>query len=205
VPTRSHTFGLAIAALVVAAAATGCTATSSTSSAESRDTSIAVSSPPQSTPAARVAPDYRRLLIEPGDINTGTDTFATRSLTTNPGGSDGVSALFVNQHDTRAIGDTIVVLPDSAAATTTLNSTVSALGTTVTGGRPQPWPVGTGGTVVSGTSPDGAKAVTVLLFTEGRAVVRLEFDSAPGDPMPPQVVTDVGKQQQIAIRTGLTG
>jgi len=199
VPTRSHTFGLAIAALVVAAAATGCTATSSTSSAESPDPSSAVSSPPQSTPAARVAPDYRRLLIQPGDINTGTDTFATRSLTTNPGGSDGVSSLFVNQHDTRAIGDTIVVLPDSAAATTTLNMTVSALGTTVTGGRPQPWPV------VSGTSPDGAKAVTVLLFTEGRAVVRLEFDSAPGDPMPPQVVTGVGKQQQIAIRTGLPG
>jgi len=45
----------------------------------------------------------------------------------------------------------------------------------------------------------------VLLFTEGRAVVRLEFDSAPGDPMPPQVVTDVGKKQQIAVRTGLTG
>jgi len=190
---------------VVAAAATGCTATSSTSSAESPDTSSAVSSPPQSTPAARVAPDYRRLLIEPGDINTGTDTFATRSSTTNPGGSDGVAALFVNQHDTRAIGDTILILPDSAAATTTLNTTVSSIGTTVTGGSPQPSPVGTGGTVVSGTSPDGSKAVTVLLFTEGRAVVRLEFDSAPGDPMPPQVVTDVGKKQDIAIRTGLPG
>ena len=55
------------------------------------------------------------------------------------------------------------------------------------------------------TAPDGAKAMIVLLFTESRAVVRLEFDSAPGDPMPPQVVTDVGKQQQIAVRTGLTG
>jgi hypothetical protein len=205
VPTRSHPFGLVIATLVVATVVTGCSATSSTSSVESPDTSIAVSSPPPSTPAGRVASDYRRLLIEPGDINNGTDTFATRSSTTNPGGSDGVSALFVNQHDTRAIGDTIVVLPDRAAATTTLNSTVSAIGTIITGGRPQPWPVGTGGTVVSGTSPDGSKAVIVLLFTEGRAVVRLEFDSAPGDPMPPQVVTDVGKKQQIAVRTGLTG
>ena len=154
---------------------------------------------------SRVAPDYRRLLIEPGDINTGTDTFATRSSTTNPGGSDGVSALFVNQHDTRAIGDTIVVLPDRAAATTTLNSTVSAIGTIITGGRPQPWPVGTGGTVVSGTSRDGSKAVIVLLFTEGRAVVRLEFGSAPGDPMPPQVGTDVGNKQEIAIRAGGAG
>ena len=205
--TRSHPFGRAIATLVVAAAATatGCTATSSTSSAESPDTSIALSSPPQPTPAGRVASDYRRLLIEPGDINTGTDTFATRSSTTNPGGSDGVAALFVNRHDTRAIGDTILILPDSAAATTTLNTTVSAIGTIITGGRPQPSPVGTGGTVVSGTSPDGAKAVTVLLFTESRAVVRLEFDSAPSDPMPSQVVTDVGKKQEIAVRTGLTG
>ena len=141
-----------------------------------------MSSPPQSTPASRIAPDYRRLLIQPGAINTGTDTFATRSSTTNPGGSDGVSALFVNQHDTRAIGDTILILPDSAAATTTLNTTVSSIGTIVTGGSPQPSPVGTGGTVVSGSSPDGSKAVTVLLFTEDRAVVRLELGSAPGDP-----------------------
>jgi hypothetical protein len=202
---RSQGFGLAIAILVVVGPAIGCTATSSTSSPESPDTSIALSSPPQSTPASRVAPDYRRLLIEPGDITTGTDTFATRSSTINPGGSEGVSALFVNEHDTRAIDDTILILPDSAAATTTLNTTVSSLGTVVTGGRPQPSPMGTGGTVVSGSSPDGSKAVTVLLFTEDRAVVRLEFGSAPGDPMPPQVVTDVGKKQEIAIRTGLPG
>ena len=204
-PTRSHTFGLLIATFVVAAVATGCTAASSTSSAKSPDTSIALSSPAQSTPAGRRAPDYRRLLIEPGDITTGTDTFATRSSTTNPGGSEGVSALFVNQHDTRAIGDTILILPDSAAATTTLNTTVSSIGTIVTGDSPQPSPVGTGGTVVSGSSSDGSKAMIVLLFTEGRAVVRMEFDSAPGDPIPQQVVTEVGKKQEIAIRTGLPG
>ena len=57
--------------------------------------------------------------------------------------------------------------------------------------------------MVSGTSPDKSKAVTVLLFTQGRAVVRLEFDSAPGDPMPPPFVTDVGMKQEIAIRAGL--
>jgi hypothetical protein len=65
--------------------------------------------------------------------------------------------------------------------------------------------VGTDGTVVSGSSPDGSNAVTVLLFTEVRAVVRLEFGSAPGDPMPPQVVSDVGNKQEIAIRAGLPG
>ena len=144
-PKRSHPVGLAIATILVAAAVAGCTATSSTSSAEWPGTPIALSSTPQSTLESRVAPDYRRLLIEPGDINTGTDTFAIRSSTTNPGGADGVSALFVNQADTRAIGDTILILPDSAAATTTLNTTVSSIGTVVTGGSPQPSPVGTGG------------------------------------------------------------
>src|SRR4029077_4098899 len=66
VPTRSHPFGLAIATLVVAVAVTVCTATIPPSSAESPDTSSPLSSPPQSTPAGREAPDYRRLLIEPG-------------------------------------------------------------------------------------------------------------------------------------------
>jgi hypothetical protein len=115
-----------------------------------------------------------------------------------------VSQLFSSNHgDTRAIDDTVLILPDTGAATTTLNTTVSSIGTVVSGGNPQPSPVGTGGTVASGTSPDGSKAVTVLLFTEGRAIVRLEFGSAPGDPMPPQFVTDVGKKQDIAVRTGL--
>ena len=44
-----------------------------------------------------------------GDINAPGDKFVTRSSTTNPGGIDGVAVLFVNQDDTRAIGDTILV------------------------------------------------------------------------------------------------
>ena len=62
----------------------------------------------------------------------------------------------------------------------------------------------TGGTMVSGTSPDGSKAATVLLFTEGKAFTNLEFDSAPNDPVP-QFVTDVGQKQDTAIKNGLHG
>ena len=63
--------------------------------------------------------------------------------------------------------------------------------------------LGTGGTTIAGTSPDGAKAVTILLFTEGRSIVTLEFDSAANDPVPPDFVTDVGQKQDSAIKSGL--
>jgi hypothetical protein len=81
----------------------------------------------------------------------------------------------------------------------------AALGDLVKGGTPAPAAVGTGGTMVSGTAPDGAKAVTVLLFTEGKAFTNLEFDSAPNDPVPPQFVTDVGQKQDTPIKNGLHG
>ena len=44
----------------------------------------------------------------------------------------------------------------------------------------------------------------MLLLAEGRASVRLEFDSASGDPMPRQLVTGVAQKQDIAIRSGLS-
>jgi hypothetical protein len=65
----------------------------------------------------------------------------------------------------------------------------------VTGGNPCPAAVGTAGTIVSGTAPDGSQAVTVLLFTPGNAVTNLEFDCPPNDPVPPQFVTDVGQNK----------
>ena len=71
------------------------------------------------------------------------------------------------------------------------------------GGTPTPFPVGTDGVVVSGTHPDEHKAVTLVFFTEGQALVRLEFQSAIGDATTDQFVTNVGKMQQIALRVGL--
>lgn len=149
------------------------------------------------------AVDYSRLLIQPGDINTPTDTFSIRSAVPNRRGGKGVSALFVNQDDTRAVGVTITILPDPGAAKAALDASVASMGATVTGGTPQPAPVGTDGTVITGTSPDGAKDMTVLLFTEGPAVARMDFGSAPGKPTAPEVVHDVGVKQDIALRGGL--
>ena len=73
----------------------------------------------------------------------------------------------------------------------------------VAGGTPKPVAVGTDGVMVIGTYPDEDKAVTLMFFTEGRALVRLEFQSASGDTTTDRFVTDVGKMQQIALRVGL--
>ena len=57
--------------------------------------------------------------------------------------------------------------------------------------------------MITGTYPDENKAVTLMFFTEGRALVRLEFQSATGDTTTDQFVTAVGKMQHIALRVGL--
>ncbi|WP_396897744.1 hypothetical protein [Mycolicibacterium sp.] len=171
--------------------------TTSSSTAPAPSTSTSTSAAPQKA-------DYNRLLLRASDVSIPPDTYTAQSSKTDPNGIPGASALFVNQDDTRAIADTVVIYPDAATATATLRQAAGAVSTIVTGGTPQPFPVGTDGTVISGTSPDGAKAVTLLMFTEGRALVRLEFDSAPGDVTSPQVVTAVGRMQEIALRIGFT-
>lgn len=52
--------------------------------------------------------------------------------------------------------------------------------------------------------PDRTKSITILLFTEGPALARLEFDSAPGEPTSIDFATDIGQKQDIALRVGLS-
>lgn len=148
--------------------------------------------------------DYSRLLLEPADLSDNEDTFVEQSSTpSGPDGLPGASALFVNQDDTRAISDTIVIYPDAETAAATLRDALPALGTTLTGATSRPAPVGTDGTMAVGMAKDGSKAITLLLFTEGPALVRLEFQSAPGDVTTDDFVVNIGKMQQIALRNGL--
>ena len=92
-----------------------------------------------------------------------------------------------------------------AGATAALEAAKAALGGSVVGGTPAPIEVGSGGISVSGNSPDNAKSVTVVLFTEGRAFVTLEFDGPKDATPPPDFVLDVGQKQALAIKNGLHG
>lgn len=169
--------------------------------------------PASTTSSASAAPtttktdeqvDYSRLLLLPGDLSDNEDTFTEQSSTpSGPDGLPGASAFFVNQDDTRAIADTIVIYPDAETAANTLKAALPTIGSTVTGATTRPAPVGSNGTMAVGTSADGSKATTLLLFNQGPALVRLEFQSAPGDVTTDQFVINIGKMQQIALRTGL--
>jgi hypothetical protein len=191
--------GLAATTMVVGVAVGGCgsnkSSTASSSSAPSSSTSTTSSS------AAAQPADYSTLLIKASDIPG--DAFTMQPPQLNPGGKPGVAATFANQGDTREIGDTILVLPTASDAASTLQATITAAGPTVSGGTPQPADVGTGGTLLTGTSPDGAKAITIFMFSEGKGVVTLEFDSAANDPVPPDGALDIARKQDAAIRDGL--
>jgi hypothetical protein len=197
---------VAVATALVGLSVAGCSSksekTASTSSGSA--TSAAPATSQSSSPQADSA-DYSKLLIQPDDIALPGDTFTAAAPTQNPNGKAGVATVFSNQNDTGEIGDTILILPDPAGAATALDGAKSALGSAVTGGEPQPAAVGDGGTIVSGTSPDGSKSVTVLLFTEGKAFVTIEFDGKADDPVPPAFATDLGQKPDAQIKSGLAG
>jgi hypothetical protein len=195
----------AVTCAVIATAVVGCggSSTSTTSSSSSSSSSSTSSSSSASSSASAAGADYGNLLIKATDIELPGDTFTAEQPQLNPGGVPGVSTNFNNQAQTRVIGDTIVVLPDETGASTALAGSLKAMNQAVVNGQPTSAPVGTGGTITSGTSPDGSKAVTVLLFSEGKAVATMEFDSAPNDPVPADFVTAVGQKQDDAIKAGL--
>ena len=205
--SRFHALTISAAALVVLVG--GCTPAEQTATTGSSSSSSAVPSLPAfapttttTSPEAAVV-DYSRLLLTEADISDADDAFTQRSSTPDADGTPGASAFFVNAEDTRAITDTIVAYPDAQAAATALQQVIADPSKVVSGGTPRPFPVGTGGTIIRGAAPDGAKDVTLLVFTEGRALVRLKFESAIGDATTDGFVNTVGKMQQIALRIGL--
>lgn len=192
--------GSAVAAIVIGGAAVaGCgggnkaSPTPSRSAGPSISSSVASPSPGQPT-------DYSALLIKPIDV--GWDLTAPQPPVLNPNNAPGVAQLFASPDNSRRIGDSILVVADPATAAAGIVNTKANYGGKVTGTW-QPVDVGSDGTMISGTSPDNSQAVTVLLFSEGRALVNLEFDSAVADPIDPAVAIGVGRKQDAAIKNGL--
>jgi hypothetical protein len=214
--TNRITAGAVAAAL--AAMLAGCSGTPSSPTTTSAPTTpvsaTAATTTLAPTSSASAQPsDYTRLLIQTTDIDAPMP-FIAGPPTANPNGQPGVAITFSTQpHPADQDGvtvkevhirDTIQVLPDAAAATSALNSARAGQGI-VTNPETAPANVGTGGTTMSGKSPDGSKGVTALLFTEGRAFVTLEF-IGPVDPLPPpDFVVDVGQKQDAAVKKGLGG
>jgi hypothetical protein len=141
--------------------------------------------------------DYSDLLL-PGPIRLDpAHQFASGPVERDPGGKPGVSETFTSWD--RTLVATIVVSPNASAASGALNQAKADLAKTVTGAGAEPVPVGSGGTVVSGTSPDGSKSVSVLLFTEGKTFTTYEITSDPGDPVSTDFLVPLGQKQDARI------
>jgi hypothetical protein len=205
-----------LAATTLAVSVAGCSSTPSSSTTKSGSATSATttgSSGPNSSAPAHPS-DYTGLLIQATDIDAPIP-FTAGPPTNNPNGQPGAAITFSSQphpEDQNGvtvkevhIRDTIQVLPDPAAATSALNSAKTGQGSVVKDPKTDSTNVGTDGTTLSGTSPDGSKGVTVLLFTEGRGFVTLEFDGPVDSLPPPDFVTDVGQKQDAAVKKGLGG
>ena len=202
--------GLAATTLVVGAAVTGCgghTAPAPSSTSSKSSSAAPSSAAPTSSSAA--AQQYTNLLIQPSDIVVPGDNFKLQQTVPVPNPA-GISGLFANDASSRTINDTIYVYPDAAGATQARDMTVSTLTDPdlgVRGGTPTPVDVGNGGTMAVGTTmrPEGPKSKGSVMFTEGKTFVDIEFESAAGDPLPPDFILDVARKQDAAIKAGLPG
>ncbi len=203
--SRTVAAGVAVtAALAVAVAGCGKDPTSSPSKpSSSSSTSSAHSSTPPSSAAAHPS-EYTGLLIQASDINAPIPFTATPP-TSNPNGQPGIATTFKDEDGSHVIKDTIQVFADPGAATDALNAAKGAQGDVIKNPTTQAANVGTGGTMLLGNNPDKSKGVTILLFTEGRAFVTLQFDGPPDTLAPADFVNDVGQKQDAAIKKGLGG
>lgn len=209
---RLSAAALAAITLVVGAALQGCggdnAAGPSSSAKSSTSSSSAASSSPATSSSATAQPsDFSTLLIKPTDIVVPGDSFGPpkKRQLTDP--APGIEGVFTNQSGSRSIVDSLLVYPDPDAAERDRDPLVKSYTDPQTGaikgGTQAPADVGTGGTIISGPSADGAKSVTSVIFREGKVIALIEFEGAPNDPVPPDIALDVARKQDVAVKSGL--
>jgi hypothetical protein len=146
--------------------------------------------------AAAQPGDFSTLPVDPNLI-TDSLAYSAAPPVLNPNGQPGIETVYTHRDGSRTITTTVLVLPDPGAATAALSGATAGL---VANGKSQPAAVGSGGTMLTGMSPDGSKSVTLLSFAEGNAATTIEFAGAPKDPAPPDLVLELGRKQDTAIR-----
>lgn len=194
----------AATALALAVAGCGGNQKPSPTTSGSATSSSKTSAPPTSSASTAPAADYTGWLIQVTDIDAPVP-FTGTPPTSNPNGQPGAAITFNTQDNSHTIKDTIQVLADPGAATGALNAAKSAQSGAIKHPSTEAVKIGTDGAVVSGNSPDGSKGIAVLVFTEGKAFVTIEFDGPPDTLPPPDFINDIGQKQDAAVKKGLGG
>jgi hypothetical protein len=184
--------GVIVASTLTGVSVAGCSSHSKSSAPTSGSTT--------STHAAQPS-DYTQLLIKASDIDA-PERFTAGPSVKNPNGQQGAQTTFSDQDHSHTIIDTIQIMLDPAAAANELDSAKTMHHEALLA-KPLGVDVGVDGATISGPSPDHSKGVTMLVFTEGKAFVTMEFDGPSYALAPPEFVADVGHKQDDAIKKGL--
>lgn len=195
---RTSALGLTATAVLVGATVVGCGGDKNPAASSSPATSTTSAASPSSGAPA----DYSNLLIKPGDV--GPNAAADGPSSQNPSGITGVGQVFKNPDGKRTIMDTIAVFPDPATAAQTAANMRDVVGKKVNGPQ-QPIDIGSNGFMVIGQGSDPANPMEIseAVFVEGRAMVDLESDCVIGNPTPADVLLDLARKQDAAVKAGL--
>jgi len=150
--------------------------------------------------AAAQPDDYSALIIDP-NVVTDSQAYTAGPPTMNPGGQPGATKVFTHRDGGRTITDTVWVLSDPAAASSALNQAQSTAA--IGNQKLTSAAVGSGARLITGTSSDGTQSVSVLYFTEGNAASAIEFAGPAGDPVPSDLVIEMGQKQDALIKSQL--
>jgi hypothetical protein len=196
---RTSAAGLATSAILLSATMVGCgsekspSVTSMTSSSAPATSGTTAGANPEASPS-----DYSNLLIKASDI--GPTARPDGPPTTNPHGTPGVTQAFKNGD--YSVADMIFVLADLSAAAQMIPGMKDELSKKINA-APQSIDVGSNGLVGTGTWAEMNSGLTEVIFTEGRAFVLLDFYSSPNNLTPNDVVLDLARKQDAAIKSGL--
>ncbi|GAB4922867.1 hypothetical protein MAHJHV45_08590 [Mycobacterium avium subsp. hominissuis] len=195
---RTSALGLTATAVLVGATVAGCGGDKNPAASSSP----AASTPSAASPSSAAPADYSNLLIKPGDV--GPNATADGPPSQNPSGITGVGQVFKNPDGKRTIMDTIAVFPDPATAAQTAANMRDVVGKKVNGPQ-QPIDIGSNGFMVIGQGSDPANPMEIseAVFVEGRAMVDLESDCVIGNPTPADVLLDLARKQDAAVKAGL--
>lgn len=143
------------------------------------------------------ADDYTDWVIDP-NVVVDSVAYTANAPAPNPGGLPGVTVVY-NHRDGRTITDSVWMLADPAAATAAVTQAQSTV--TIMNPKTESVAVGTGGQLISGTSPDGTKSRSLLSFTEGKAASTIEFTGPLNDPVPNDIAIEIGGAQDALIKS----
>ncbi|MFM9034292.1 MAG: hypothetical protein ACKOQ4_08390 [Mycobacterium sp.] len=146
---------------------------------------------------AAAADDYTGWLIDP-NVVIDTIAYTPGGPTPNPGGLPGAAMVYTHR-DGRTITDSVWVLADPAAAAAAVTQVRGAV--TIANPKTESVAVGTGGQLTSGTSADGSSSKSLLSFTQGNAASTIEFTGPIDDPVPADLVLQLGQEQDSLIKS----